>query len=293
MHEYIILLFISLFHSRSVHAHIALWVHEEDKDAASRKIVSMMPAERSTDPEFRSTGGWIPPNHGKTDLSTTEKLHRDLFNFTNRRQRHICGDMGEGRHGENKYSCRSRFDPTLPPCKNPKYCKMGFKQPIHTDLKPVYSDERRRYNYYCPCEGHENIVPYCPEVALVWNAHHNVQIVCQTAWSGYLLKYATKCEPHGNLNIDPEMVAKLGIPNITKQQCKLASALWMTKPVHPSEAALIMLKIPLVTQSRKVEIISTVPALSRTRKVKYGSSALKPIDLYCCRPADFKDMACR
>lgn len=253
----------------------------------------MMPAVRSTHETFRGTGGWIPPHHDKSDLSKSEKLHRALFNFTNRRQRHMCGDMGEGKHGDNKYSCRSNFDPKLPPIKNPKYCKMGFKQPIHTNLTPAYSEERRRYNYYCPCEGHENIIPYCPEIALVWNAHHNVQIVCQTAWSGYLLKYTTKCEPHGCLNIDPNMVAKLGIPNISKQQCKLASALWMTKPVHPCEAALIMLKIPIVSQSRSVEIISTTPPISRTRRVKYGSTSLKPIDLYCCRPIQFEHMACR
>ena len=130
-------------------------------------------------------------------------------------------------------------------------------------------------------------------MALVWNAHHNVQKITQTAWSYYLLKYQMKCEPTGRLRLDDEAVKTLGLGHLTKAQRRLAAALCMTKPVPPSEAALMLLGIPVVQKSRTVHFLGTVPPMLRTRRVtKWGGVTRKPVDEYLNRPPELADVPC-
>jgi hypothetical protein len=111
----------------------------------------------------------------------------------------------------------------------------------------------------------------------------------------YLLKYTMKCEPSGTLNLSPDLVRHLGLGHLTPQQCRLAAALWMTKPIVPTEAAVLVLGIPMVQQSRKVDAINTAPPLLRMRVAgfKFGGITTRPVDDYMNRPPAFEDMACR
>lgn len=95
-----------------------------------------------------------------------------------------------------------------------------------------------------------------------------------------------QAEPSGHLDLDPSIAARLGIPGLSEDQCKLISASVLTQPVSPCEAALIALSIPLVKMSRKVESVSTIPP-ARRKKVKLmcPGVAYAPVDHYCGRPA--------
>ena len=92
----------------------------------------------------------------------------------------------------------------------------------------------------------------------------------------------------GNLNLTADMAKRLGLPGMTEAQCRVASALWMTKPVSPTEAALICLEIPLVKKSRAVEYFKTPPPSTRIRKVSRSRAKqvyVPPVHTYIGRPA--------
>ena len=74
---------------RSVHAHIVLWLHDEDVEEVCNKIVSCMPAEwdpEATDPAHPDEKGawrWLSPS----------VLHTELFNIVHRKQAHRCTEV--------------------------------------------------------------------------------------------------------------------------------------------------------------------------------------------------------
>ncbi len=79
---------------------------------------------------------------------------------------------------------------------------------------------------------------------------------------------------------------------MTKAQCQVASALWFTKPVVSSEAALIALQIPIVKKSRTVTSFMTAPPGVRLRKVLRNNKLTNaPVDIYTARPETLDDLA--
>ena len=193
--------------SRSVHAHVILWLHDDDIEEGISKIRSCMPADwdptattGATREDGSPGGDWIKP---------TAPLHRLLFATVKRKQMHVPVPAG----------CR----------KDGPVCCGHFPQPIQTDTLPREDEVKRCFRYYCPGNEHRNVGPYLPvrscliisachglnlvdiiqihtlctlfkpshpsttqELTLVFNSHLNVQRVIETAWSFYLLKYALK-----------------------------------------------------------------------------------------------------
>ena len=81
------------------------------------------------------------------------------------------------------------------------------------------------------------------------------------------------------------MVMHLGMQGLSAMQCKVATAMWMSKPVVPTEAALLALKIPIIKMSRKVVSINTAPSEVRTRRVtRCEKVCIAPVDHYMSRP---------
>ena len=76
-----------------------------------------------------------------------------------------------------------------------RLCKYGFPCKVQPNRKPVVDDESGRFLYYRPRYCDRNVVPYHPTIALLWNAHSNIQLVTDKEWSFYLLKYAMKVGP--------------------------------------------------------------------------------------------------
>ena len=81
------------------------------------------------------------------------------------------------------------------------------------------------------------------------------------------------------------MMARLGLEGLTPLQCKVATAMWMSKPVVPTEAALHALQIPIINKSKKIISINTAPSYVRTRRLcRNNKVCLSPVDTYMGRP---------
>lgn len=73
-------------------------------------------------------------------------------------------------------------------------CKYGF--PFDVPHDSVCLDEDRvRYLYVHRHEEDKCVVPYNPEIAILWGAAHNVQVVSKHGFEMYLAKYISKPEP--------------------------------------------------------------------------------------------------
>jgi hypothetical protein len=122
----------------------------------------------------------------------------------------------------------------------------------------------------------------------------NLQAVTDTAWSYYLLKYAAKEQLPTNLALDGKALAALGLDGISPQQASLASAVVMSRPLCPCEAALITSCIPIVECSDPVTYVDTRPPPRRTVFVRgdraYGGTT--PLASYVARPheEEFDDL---
>lgn len=100
-----------------------------------------------------------------------------------------------------------------------------------------------------------------------------------------------QAEAIGQLNLDTEMVHRLGIHNLSQAKCQVATASWMTTPVVETEQAMICLRIPIVQCSKVVIPISTSPPYLRTRRVVQGNIiCLSPVDWYMSRPASMEKL---
>lgn len=98
-----------------------------------------------------------------------------------------------------------------------------------------------------------------------------------------------KAEASGHLNIDAATVVRLGLQGLSQAQCQVATAMWMTKPVVATEAALLLLRIPIVQSSQKVLSISTAPPAIRMKRVGRGNRlCYAPVDKYMARPASLE-----
>lgn len=114
------------------------------------------------------------------------------------------------------------------------------------------------------------VVPYHPAVLLAWGAHMNLQVVTDTNWSYYLLKYAAKEQLPARLMLDGKALGALGLEGISKQQAELASAAIMSRPVCPCEAALHATGVPLVSSDMHMTYIDTRPPAMRTIRIQPG-----------------------
>lgn len=153
----------------SLHAHIILWVHPDDKARVASEIVACVPAVYrgdSSDPTCPTSAEyWEVP---------TEPNAAALFTHVLTKQMHVCRPNG---------------------CCAAGPCKYGFPTRPQTAAAPALDPATLRYQYYRPSWAHRNVSPYHPTVALLWGAHINLQVINSSNWSFYLLKYAMKCEP--------------------------------------------------------------------------------------------------
>ena len=88
-----------------------------------------------------------------------------------------------------------------------KKCKYGFPYPMQEE-----EGLNKAGNRFLPrrtCKEDSNVVPYNPEILLLWGAHMNIQKVTASGWEMYLAKYVAKTEPSFSLQVskgasDPE-----------------------------------------------------------------------------------------
>lgn len=100
-----------------------------------------------------------------------------------------------------------------------------------------------------------------------------------------------QAEPSGILRVSPEAIDRLGLGGLSPAQRKVASAMWLTHPVVPTEASLIVMGIPIIIKSRAVNTFSTAPPESRMRQCLRGGGVNDaPVDVYCKRPTILEDI---
>ena len=62
-------------------------------------------------------------------------------------------------------------------------------------------NEDIRYLYVCRHTEDAIVVPYNPEMCILWSAAHNVQHVAKHGYEQYLAKYISKVEPSFNIDL--------------------------------------------------------------------------------------------
>ncbi len=240
----------------SLHAHIMLWVNKDDVETCGDDIVACIPA--TYDYEKQS---FIEPQNLEAQR---------LMNLVMDKQMHECRGSG----------CRRD---------NPDNCKYGFPFEPQYSRRPVLDSSGKRWRYFRPGEEHRNVVPYHPQLLLIWGAHMNLQKVTGNNWSFYVLKYSMKAEPEGTLNLNPINAKCLGLEGLSELQLKLLSAQLFSKPVSASEAACHCLKIPMVQSDTIVNFVPCDPPDTRTVGVYGGRiNYMSFIDKYCGRAAMFE-----
>jgi hypothetical protein len=174
-------------HRGSLHAHIVLWLSDADRERLASEICACVPAAYDAAAEQ-----FIPPS---------DPSARRLYEFVVSKQMHECRAHGCLEHGR---------------------CKYMYPHPPQPLREAQFDPHSMRYMYYRPGHEHRNVIPYHPTLLLLWGAHMNLQLVTNTAWSKYLLKYSLKCEPHGRLNLDAQAARDLGMENMTDTQVSAA-----------------------------------------------------------------------
>ena len=238
-------------HRGSLHAHIVIWITAEDVAQAAAEISGCIPA--------------VFDDAKQEFIAPTDPKQLALFNLVTKKQMHTCIEgmcLGDNHR-----------------------CKYGFPHAVQPNRAPVFQATSNRYLYYRPRHEDRNVSPYHPTILLLWGAHMNLQRVTQTAWSFYMLKYAMKAEPTGHLVINEAAMAQLGLQRMDAVHLSTASALILSKPVSPAEAAMICLEQPAVQASSPVDYIaSNPPQLRRHRVLRNPGVLAAPVDNYCARP---------
>ncbi len=78
-------------------------------------------------------------------------------------------------------------------------CKYGFPYPLQDE-----DGMNKAGNRYLPkrrCPKDTNVVPYNPDLLLLWGAHMNIQKVAGAGWEMYLAKYVAKTEPSFSVDV--------------------------------------------------------------------------------------------
>lgn len=249
----------------SLHAHILLWVHTDDRTQVAAEITAAVPAEQCP------TGlGYVQP---------TDTLQRQLQDIVLRKQVHRCSTSTCLKHDSGNGT--------------DSHCSYGFPFPVHAERTPHLHERTGRYRYYRPRQCDAYIVPYHPTALLLWNAHLNVQVITDVAWSRYVLKYSLKCEPCGNLRLDADLASRLGLQGLNATQLKAVSAFCLTRPVSPTEAAMYLMGLDMLEHDMPVMYVDTTPPFYRSKKVAPTAAAAQqvaPVCQYAQRPSQAEEM---
>jgi hypothetical protein len=249
-------------HRGSLHAHILLWLDEDDVARVEQEITASIPIHRDVDPTDPNKYIYIEP-----DPNTMEY---ELMNLVMAKQQHTCRST--------KYGCREDNKP----------CQRRFPFPPNRSGTHV-NKETGRYEYFRFDELDEWVVPYHPLVLLLWKAHCNLLRINDTQWSQYILKYATKIEPQVNITYDANIAKAMGLHGFSEHELQLITSSILTKPVAPCEAAAILSGIPIIQCDVNVKYIDTHPlpkreVTIRTNQTYMTGITISPLVQYLARP---------
>ncbi len=199
-----------------IHAHIILWVQEENLMKITNEIIVVIPTIF-----YETTAKFVVPN---------DILQNKLFKMVLQKQSHECQSwcIWKGWNGT---------------------CRFGFPFVSHVEAQKNFNKEKIKWEYYKPRYEDQNVVPYHPTLLLLRGVHFNILHITSSYCSFYLLKYAMKCEPHGTLNLNTKNIEWLGLQNASKLQLQLISSFIISKLVSHAKITFICLDIPIIHKS--------------------------------------------
>ncbi|WPT10825.1 ATP-dependent DNA helicase pif1 [Picochlorum sp. SENEW3] len=175
-------------------------------------------------------------------------------------------------------------------------CKLGYPYDIYNG-PTMYDEHRKEYLYKCPNYHSRNVVSYHPELMLAWNAHMCLKRVTHADFSYYLLKYTLKSEPTGQLSLNKEVESQMNMTNLDAGVVKVVNAMTQSQPVSEVEAALQMMRVPIVYMHIKYDnnvvdkspvqfLMSTPPDLRKATVGMARGTITSHMDYYENRPDD-------
>jgi hypothetical protein len=162
-------------------------------------------------------------------------------------------------------------------CTSNGRCKRGFPRPLHPDENPSQDPETRRWRYHTEATSDQYIVPYHAICLALWRAHCAVLLICDEAWSTYVLKYVMKADCAGELDISRAILPGIMCPALDPVIAALVSAFSSTRFISPCQAAAVLAKIPLVQMPDARYVPSYPPEESSSQRFPAHASAL---DIY-------------
>jgi hypothetical protein len=239
----------------SLHAHIILWIMENDIEHITNEIITFVPTMFN--------------NNKKKFIDPTDVMQHNLYKLVMREKLHTCGNR----------------------CKHKSHCKYGFPFTMQPNQQSKFNNYTNQWEYYRPRHEDCNVVSYHASLFLLWNAHLNIQCIISSYWSYYLLKYTMECEPHGTLNLNKKNGERLGLRDVSKVQLQLISSLIINKPISPQEVAFTCLQIPVVQKNVVVKYIDSKPPHMHIKMIIISRIlGFHPIDVYMNRPFHFENM---
>jgi len=210
-------------------------------------------------------------------LPPEDTPERRLYNIILAKNVHTCRPKSSKK---DKLGCKWEDEPCTKRFPNPQN-REGLHMNGETGRNEYFSFEKDYDGY---------ITAYHPGVALLWNAHTNMQVMGSIVLALYLLKYTAKAEPTAHLDlVDEACAANMGLQDLSPAQLTLAASSMLCRPVSAQEAALILMDVPIAQFSDPVIYIPTKPPDQRRRNVR-GFGSLDPIQLYCQRPDELSDL---
>ncbi|WPT12295.1 hypothetical protein PSENEW3n2_00003953 [Picochlorum sp. SENEW3] len=212
--------------------------------------------------ELNASGDWVSPDPHKNPIKY--RLHCLL-------QR------------KNRHTCR----PSV--CGKKRPCKLGYPYDIYNG-PTMYDEHRKEYLYKCPNYHSRNLM-------LAWNAHMCLKRVTHADFSYYLLKYTLKSEPTGQLSLNKEVESQMNMTNLDAGVVKVVNAMTQSQPVSEVEAALQMMRVPIVYMHIKYDnnvvdkspvqfLMSTPPDLRKATVGMARGTITSHMDYYENRPDD-------
>ena len=172
------------------HAHICIWLDGADAEEINSKA----------DAVHRNISACIPTYDEEKDVPEVGILR----SIITRKNMHTCYGFVNGKWGPKK-------------CMSGRTC-CKHRYPFCVNDDPLkYNQETNKYEYLRLSPGDAYVVSYLPSIALLWNAHHNIQRVTDAQWSVYMLKYTLKAEPAAKLNFNIDMLSRLGYEGVSDQ----------------------------------------------------------------------------
>jgi DNA replication protein DnaC len=132
-------------------------------------------------------------------------------------------------------------------------CKKGFPQPLAQRTHCVPGELRYRYRRSRPQD--QFVVPYNPQLLLIWRAHLNCQYVTTAGLSKYVTKYVTKTEP--------ESIVSVMEPNGDTIRKHLES-----RRIGAMETICLLDSKPILKLSSQVEFLTNTLPEMRTKTVR-------------------------